>query len=48
VKWEGWDAKDNTWEEEWDLARAKKMLREYWTVQGGRPNAIQVRKRHGE
>jgi hypothetical protein len=39
VKWEGWDAKDNTWETEANLARAKAMLREYWAKQGGRPRA---------
>jgi hypothetical protein len=35
VKWEEWEAKDNTWEKEWALARAKQMLREYWATQGG-------------
>jgi hypothetical protein len=46
VKWEGWDEKDNTWEEETNLARrAKGILEKYWEVQGGRPAATAVARK---
>jgi hypothetical protein len=46
VKWEGWDEKDNTWEEETNLARrAKAMLHEYWEKHGGRPKAARKKAR---
>jgi hypothetical protein len=45
VKWEGWDAKDNTCETEADVARAKVMLRDYWAKQGGKPRASRKKAR---
>jgi chromobox protein 1 len=39
VKREGWDEKDNTWEPEENMVKAKEMLEQYWKEIGGRPKA---------
>jgi hypothetical protein len=37
VKLEGWDVKDNTWEPDDNMAKAKEMVKQYWKELGGRP-----------
>jgi len=37
VTWEDWDEKDNTWEPEDNMAKAKEMVKQYWREIGGWP-----------
>jgi len=39
VKCESWDEKNNTWEPEENMAKAKEMVEQYWKEMGGRPKA---------
>jgi hypothetical protein len=50
VKLEGCDEKDNTWEPEENMAKAKEMVEQYWKEMGGRPEAKRktTRKKGGE
>jgi len=37
VTWEGWEEKNNTWEPEENMAKAKGMVEQYWKEMGGWP-----------